>query len=192
MKTRFNTILILAALGVFTMLLAGNSRQPVSAKVYSYQATPHLGWTNIRTIDSNDTVPDVATDPNVFKWANMPSHKRNFAEYLNAPKFRVRFSDGDGTTAKIYIFTCAEGDDAEPFAFVFATAGKQAATLGGTYADTLSAIATDRWYKTVGLIDAGGNNGMSKIIGDGCGGKYWIVYVDEISSGSVSIDIGGI
>jgi len=177
----FIAFLITLAIFWFTAINKPSQAEPVETRV--------AAWTNIRSTDANDPNASVPT-----AWASVPSHSYRL-KYKSDPPLavnniiiRFRFSSGDGTTANYYISTRQYGDDSEFVCSGVATAGTFAATAGGTYADTIT-ITSERHIKDVVSTDETGNNEMARIGWDGCGGEQIEIKFDDISAGTVYVDI---
>lgn len=181
---------ILIVLMVCSAVIAADTK-PVSitAGVYSAPITRQGTWVNTRNaVSSDDTLLTTTVDPNCRKWSVKPASAKPVPEWANSVAFRFRFSTA-AATAKAYVYAYCEGDDAEFYGSFNLTAGEQIATLGGYYCDTITGISASQFYKTIGLIDAAGDNGMAKIASDGCALKHWVILLDDISAGSVSVDM---
>lgn len=197
MKTSTNLIMIVV-IGVLaghilmmsSVTTAGPTPTIMASNVLLYQGTEQFCWHTKRAlVTTDDTFPNVTTDPNCLKWATKATHCFWTPKSWNRMMMRVRFSAGNGTTADIVIYQYRENDDGQLVYSGSLTAGLQNATMGGTYADTATGSVTSRFLKTVSEVDAAGNNGMFNILFDGCGGGYYAVYFDNISTGTVSLDM---
>lgn len=148
-------------------------------------------WTTIRSLVTAEN-GGVGLSATTRKWADLTATTALTAklypvsEFANGVCFRFRSSAGDGTTGTYFIYGVRDSDDAETACTGALTAGTQTATLGGTYADTIT--VTDRWNTTIKAVDAAGDNEMGKIFLDGCGVKYWLVLITVVSAGTWSVD----
>jgi len=121
---------------------------------------------------------DAAHGATTSKNADIPATAVKRCREWNA--LEIAFTGhADGDTCGFALYAARRDGD---IAVVFSgdiTIGKQAATDGGYWADTIveDAVAS-KWITTVTLVDAAGGDGMSRIVFDACGyDKFWVQFV---------------
>jgi len=121
---------------------------------------------------------DAAHGATTSKNADIPATAIKRCREWNA--LEIAFTGhADGDTCGFALYAARRDGD---IAVVFSgdiTIGKQAATDGGYWADTIveDAVAS-KWITTVTLVDAAAGDGMSRIVFDTCGyDKFWVQFV---------------
>ena len=185
MKKYINFITFAIALSFFLAVmfnLKPSQAEPPETRI--------IAWTNIRSTDAND--PNASTPT---AWADRPDH--GYSLYvkqtpdkigqINTAIIRFRFSDPNGT-ANYYVMTRQYGDDAEFACSGALTAGTQAATAGGYYADTIT-VTADRSLTGASSTDSAGHNEMARLMIGTLRAEILEVYFDDIQAGTVYADI---
>lgn len=109
------------------------------------------------------------------KATNIPSDAYKVPELIGNLELRISASGDsiDGKTGTVRVYGARIDDDIAHVGSVALTVGKQIATSGKSYVDTM--VLTDRWITEVKVADGDGNDGMSRIIFDVSG--YDVVFV---------------
>ncbi len=150
--------------------------------------TKHLHWIQHRfgVAASDALVPLGVT---TSKIANIPSFADTIAMGMNIIELRL-LADADGRSCTAYVYAVRKDDDPCLVCSIATTAGKQVATDGRYYADTLA--VTNAWFegKEIKTADAGGNDRMGRVAFDFLGYDKLFILLD-ISSGTWGVDFTG-
>lgn len=150
--------------------------------------TKHLHWIQLRFgVASSDSI--VPLGVTTSKIANIPSHAMKVALGMNVTELRF-LADADGRSCTAYVYAARKDDDPCLVCSIGVTAGKQVATDGRYYADTLT--VTNSWFegKEIKTADAGANDRMARIAFDFLGyDKIFVLF--DISSGTWGVDFTG-
>jgi len=143
--------------------------------------TIRTGYSGPRAaISSDDTLVDAAADTMMF--ANVPVYSYKPSSQQNA--IEVAFSMGaDGQACAAFLYAHRKNGDIVRVWDATLTAGKQEATDGTFYVDTI-ASSTDNWITTIKEVDVGGADRMSRIVLDTCGYYGFFVQFTGLSSES--------
>ncbi len=137
-------------------------------------------YTKTRLVSANDTLVDAAAD--TMKFANLPNYCYRPPSTQNAVE--IAFTMGaDGQACDAFLYAARKNGDIVLVWNGTLTAGKQVATSGEYYVDTL-ASTTDNWITTIKEVDVGAADRMSRIVLDTCGYSYFFVQFTGISSES--------
>lgn len=150
--------------------------------------TKHLHWIHLRTaVDSSDS--PVPLGVGTSKIANIPDHAKMVALGMNVTELRF-LASADGASCTAYVYAVRKDDDPCLVCSIAITAGKQVATDGQYYADTLA--ITDYWFegKEIKKADADGADRMARVAFDFLGYDKLFVLLD-ISTGTWGIDFTG-
>jgi len=134
--------------------------------------TARLGWSTPRAAEGdNDTLVSAAIG--TMKQANVPAYSYKPSSRQNG--LEVAFTmHADGEACAATLFAARENGDIVMVWTGTLTAGKQQATDGGVWVDTMGST-TDNWITTIKEVDGGGNDRMSRIVLDTCGYKDFFV-----------------
>lgn len=147
-----------------------------------YDETIRKGWESKRAaISSDDTLLTAAVG--TMKNANIPDYAFNVPAIYNAIEVAWEM-DADASNAVVYLFAAKEDGDIVLVWTGTLTAGKQVATGGGTWVDTVAG-STDNWITTVEEIDGGGADRMFRIALDTCGYKKFFCQYTGLSSETI-------
>ena len=150
--------------------------------------TKHLHWIQLRYgVASSDSI--VPLGVTTSKEANIPSHAKNVALGMNIVELRF-LADADGRSCTAYVYAARINDDPCLVCSIATTAGKQVASDGRYYADSLQ--VTNAWFegKEIKTADAGGADRMGRVAFDFLGyDKLFILF--DISSGTWGVDFTG-
>ena len=165
-----------------------NNRKARKMGVPVRRDTKHLHWINLRTGVSSSDNP-VPLGVGTSKAANIPSHHLKVAAGMNIIELRL-LADADGRSCTAYVYAARKDDDPCLVCSIATTAGKQVATDGRYYADTL--VVTNAWFegKEIKTADASASDRMARIAFDMLGYDKLFVLLD-ISSGTWAVDVTG-
>lgn len=150
--------------------------------------TIRAGWSKPRTaVSSNDTLVDAAADTMMFEDIIAGAYK----PALSQNAIEIAFTMGaDGQACAAFVYAARENGDIVLVWDGTLTAGKQEATDGSFYVDTLGSTS-DNWITTIKEVDGGGDDRMSRIVFDTVGYKYFFTQFTGISSESVTAIYSG-
>lgn len=150
--------------------------------------TKHLHWIELRAGVASSDSP-VPLGVGTSKLANIPVHAMKVADGMNVVEMRL-LADADGRSCTAYIYAARKDDDPCLVCSIGVTAGKQVATDGRYYADTLT--VTNKWFegKEVKTADANASDRMGRLAFDFLGYDKLFVLLD-ISSGTWGVDVTG-
>lgn len=143
--------------------------------------TIRIGYSRPRAaISTDDTLVDAAADTMML--ADVPTYSYKPSTQQNA--IEIAFSMGaDGQTCAAFLYAHRKNGDIVLVWDGTLTAGKQVATDGTFYVDTLGST-TDNWITTIKEVDASGGDRMSRIVLDTCGYYGFFVQFTGLSSES--------
>jgi len=149
--------------------------------------TPHIQWIPLRTgVGSSDTILHSESPP-TMKNANIPTHAYMIPKGMNAVELRF-LADADGRVADAYVYATKKDDDIVLVCKVASVAGKQQATDGRYYIDTMT--ITDYWMKDIESADISAGDRVSRIAFDLLGyDKAFVLF--DITSGTWGAEITG-
>jgi hypothetical protein len=145
-------------------------------------------WAYPRAIeDTDDTLVTAAADTQMF--ADIIDDPFRPDSTINAIEIAFTMK-ADGEACAAFLFAARENGDIVQVWDGTLTAGKQEATSGRFYVDTLGST-TDNWITTIKEVDVGGADQMSRIILDTCGYKYFFCQFTGLSSEDVQAMYSG-
>lgn len=150
--------------------------------------TPHIHWLPLRTgISVSDTILHTESPP-TMKNANIPSsHAYSVSKGMNAIEIRL-LADADGRVADAYVYATKKDDDIVLVCKVASVSGKQEATDGRYYIDTMT--ITEYWLKDIESADIAAGDRVSRIAFDLLGyDKVFVLF--DITSGTWGAQITG-
>jgi hypothetical protein len=137
-------------------------------------------YTKTRLVETDDTLQDAAADTMMF--ANVPNYCYRPPSTQNA--IEIAFTMGaDGQACVAYLYAYRKNGDIVLVWDATLTAGKQEATSGEFYVDTI-ASSTDNWITAIKEVDVSAADRMSRIILDTCGYSGFFVQFTGLSSES--------
>lgn len=137
-------------------------------------ATPrdiHVPWLDYKTIAASQS----ALGPTEKIAANTPTDAHQISERMRNMEVRIsgEYADRTGT---VYFYAARKDDDICLLGSATVTVGDQVSSEGHYYVHQMT--LTDRWITEVKLVDAGGNDGMSRIVFDVSGYDIFFVLID--------------
>lgn len=150
--------------------------------------TIRVGWSKPRAvISSDDTL--LTASATTMKTANIPADSYKPESSQNAIEIAF-LMDADGKACVVFLFAAKENGDVVLVWTATLTAGKQVATGGKFWVDTMAA-STDTWITTIKEVDVGANDRMSRIVLDTCGYKHFFCQFTGLSSETVQAYYSG-
>jgi hypothetical protein len=144
--------------------------------------TVRKNWTYPRGIvATDDTLVDAAADTFMFEDIIAGAFRPD--SMMNAIEIAFTMA-ADGEACAAFVYAARDNGDIVLVWDGTLTAGKQEATSGRFYVDTLGST-TDNWITTIKEVDVGGGDRMSRIIFDTCGYKYFFTQFTGLSSEDV-------
>lgn len=138
-------------------------------------------------VSSDDTLLTAAVG--TMKYANIPSDSFKPDSGMNA--IEVGFTmDADGKACVAYLFAARKNGDVVLVWTGILTAGKQEATDGGVWVDTVASSAS-YWPTTIKEVDGGGADRTLRIFLDTIGYKYFFCQFTGLSSETVKAHYSG-
>ena len=166
-----------------------NNRKVKKMPVPVRRDTKHLHWIELRAGVSASDSP-VPLGAGTSKLANIPSHAIKVALGMNVVELRL-LASADGASCTAYVYAARKDDDPCLACSIAVTAGKQVATDGRYYADTM--VVTNAWFegKEIKTADASGADRQARCAFDFLGYDKLFVLLD-ISSGTWGVDVTGL
>ena len=142
----------------------------------------HIPWTDQAVISASGVALDGSAGE--LKAAQLANENPFYeAEAMNQVELRIKCLTGDGGTGTLHVYGGRKDDDICHVGDLVVTAGTQLCTapVSATYVDTM--VATMKWITETKIVDASGNNGMSRIMFDAHGYDFFFGRM-EFSDGS--------
>ena len=132
-------------------------------------------------ISSDHTLVSAAVG--TMKFANIPTYAYKPSRTQNA--IEIAFAmNADAAACVAHVYAARENGDIAEIWTGTLTAGNVENTDDDYWVDTF-ASTTDTWITTIKELDAAGNNGMSRIIFDSCGYRYFFVQFTGLAAETV-------